>query len=58
MYRFSFVLLCILGQFSKYKPQGGGEGAFIWRGDLTKGFLRYQFGGLIHGGAVIFRILR
>ena len=57
MYRFSFVLLCILGQFSKYKPQGGG-GAFIWRGDLTKGFLCYQFGGLIHGGAVIFRILR
>ena len=26
-------------------------GAYIWRGDLTEGFLRYQFGGLIHGGA-------
>ena len=26
-------------------------GAYIWRGDLTEGFLRYQFGGLIFGGA-------
>ena len=31
-------------------------GAYIWRGDLTEGFLRYRFGGLIfegliHGGA-------
>ena len=26
-------------------------GAYIWRGDLTKGFLRYEFRGLIHGGA-------
>ena len=25
--------------------------ACIWRGDLTKGFLRYRFGGLIFGGA-------
>ena len=30
-------------------------GAYIWRGDLTEGFLRYRFGGLIHGGAY-FRI--
>ena len=29
----------LIGQFSKYKPQG----AYIWRGDLTEGFLRYQF---------------
>ena len=32
------------------------RGAFIWRGDLTEGFLRYEFGGfylegLIHGEA-------
>ena len=27
------------------------RGAYIWRGDLTEGFLRYRFGGLIHGGA-------
>ena len=26
-------------------------GAYIWRGDLTEGFLLYQFGGLIFGGA-------
>ena len=29
-------------------PPGG---AYIWRGDLTEGFLRYEFAGLIHGGA-------
>ena len=27
------------------------RGAYIWRGDLTEGFLRYEFGGLIFGGA-------
>ena len=26
-------------------------GAYIWRDDLTEGFLHYQFGGLIFGGA-------
>ena len=26
-------------------------GAYIWRGDLTEGFLRCRFGGLIFGGA-------
>ena len=25
--------------------------AYIWRGDLTEGFLHYEFGGLIFGGA-------
>ena len=29
-------------------PRGG---AYIWRGDLTEGVLRYRFGGLIFGGA-------
>ena len=37
-----------LTTISKYKTPGG---AYIWRGDLTEGFLRYDFGGLIHGGA-------
>ena len=32
-------------------------GAYIWRGDLTEGFLRYRFGGLIFGGAYICRSL-
>ena len=27
------------------------RGAYIRRGDLTEGFLCYDFGGLIHGGA-------
>ena len=26
-------------------------GLYIRRGDLTEGFLRYDFGGLIYGGA-------
>ena len=26
-------------------------GAYIWRGDLTEGFLHYRFVGLIFGGA-------
>jgi len=29
--------------------------AYIWRGDLTEGFLRYRFGGLIFGGAYTWR---
>ena len=39
-----------LRAISKYKPPRGG-GANIWRGDLIEGFLRYDFRGLIHGGA-------
>ena len=35
------------GNFQVQAPRG----AYIWRGDLTEGFLRYEFGGLIHGGA-------
>ena len=31
----------------KFKPRG----AYIWRSDLTEGFLLYEFGGLIFGGA-------
>ena len=34
-----------LGAISKHKPPG----AYIGRGDLTEGFLRYDFGGLIFG---------
>ena len=32
---------------SKNKPPG----VYIWSGDFTEGFLRYEFGGLIFGGA-------
>ena len=48
LYRYCFVTL-YLRAISKYKPTG----TYIRRGDLTEGFLllRYEFGGLIHGGA-------
>ena len=35
------------GKFPSTSPLG----AYIWRGDLTEGFLRYWIGGLIFGGA-------
>ena len=41
-----------LRAISRYKPP---RGAYIWRGDLTEGFLRYEFGGLIFGGAYTWR---
>ena len=37
----------IEGKFQVQAPRG----AFIRRGDLTEVFLRYDFGGLIFGGA-------
>ena len=50
-----FVLFYFIleGNFPSTSPRG----AYIWRGDLTEGFLGYRFGGalylegLIHGGA-------
>ena len=48
IYRFFFAFLCIRGQFPSTSPP---RGAYIWRGDLTEVFLRYEFGGLILGGA-------
>ena len=35
------------GNFPSTSPRG----AYIWRDDLTEGFLRYWFGGLVFGGA-------
>ena len=56
IYHFCFVLLCIRGQIQSTSPPPGGGGAYIWRSDLTEGFLCYHFGGLYlegltHGGA-------
>ena len=51
MLHFCFVLLCIWGQFPSTSHPPSPRGAYIWRGDLTEGFLRYEFGGLVHGGA-------
>ena len=48
------VLLCFtlyLRAISKCKFRG----AYIWRCDLTEGFLGYEFGGLIFGGAYTWR---
>ena len=41
---------------SKFHVQAP-PGAYIWRGDLTEGFLLYDFGGLIFGGAYTRRSL-
>jgi len=35
------------GNFPSTSPWG----AYVWRGNLTEGFWRYPFGGLIFGGA-------
>ena len=39
---------------SKFQIQAP-QGAYIWRGDLTEGFLLYDFGGLIFEGAYTWR---
>ena len=44
---FALFFFVFEGNFPSTSPRG----AYIWRGDLTEGFLRYGFGGLIHGGA-------
>ena len=50
---FSLFYFVFVGNFQEQAPPGGG--AYIWRGDLTEGFLRYEFGGLIFGGAYKWR---
>ena len=47
IYHFCFLYFVFEGKFQVQDPRG----AYIWRGDLTEGFLRYDFGGLIHEGA-------
>ena len=56
---FALFYFVFEGNFPSTSPRG----AYIWRGDLTDGFLRYRFWGLIFGGAytwrgLIFGILR
>ena len=41
-----FYFVCE-GNFLSTSPWG----TYIWRGNLTEGFSRYRFGGLIFGGA-------
>ena len=60
IHHFCFVYFVLEGKFQIQAPWG----AYIWRGDLMEGFSRYDFGGLIFGGAytweglIIFGILR
>ena len=44
---FPLFYLIFEGNFPSTSPRG----AYIWRSDLTEGFLRYRFGGLIFEGA-------
>ena len=44
---FALLYFVFEGNFSSTTPLG----AYIWRGDLTEGFLRYRFGGAIVGGS-------
>ena len=47
---FALFYFVFEGNFPSTSPQG----AYIWRGNLTEGLLRYEFGGLIFRG-VYFR---
>ena len=63
IYRFCFVLLCkVEGNFQVPAlwgrgGGGGGEGGLYLEGRFNRGFLRYEFGGLIFGGAYTWRVL-
>ena len=50
---FAFFCFVFEGNFPSTSPQG----AYIWRGDLTEGFLHYRFGGLIFGGAYFWKFM-
>ena len=45
----SFLLCFTLYLRAKFQVQAS---PYIWRGDLTEGFLRYRLGGLIFGGLI------
>ena len=48
---FALFYFVFEGNFPSTSPRV----AYIWRGDLTEGFLRYRFGGFIFGGAYTWR---
>ena len=48
---FALFYFVFEGNFPSTSPPG----AYIWRGDLTEGFLRHWFGGLIFEGAYTWR---
>ena len=49
--RFSLFYFVFDGYFQVQVPRG----AYIWSGDLKEGFLRYEYGKLIFGGAYTWR---
>ena len=44
---FALIYFVLEGNFPSTSPRGG----YIWRGDLTEGFLRYRIGAPVFGGA-------
>ena len=48
---FALFYFVFEGNFPSTSPRG----AYIWRGDLTEGFLRYRIGGHIFGEASTWR---
>ena len=48
---FALFYFVFEGKFQVQAPPPRGGGAYIRRGDLTECFLRYNFGGLLFGGA-------
>ena len=48
---FALLYFVFEGNFPITSPRG----AYIWRGDLTEGFLLYRFEGLIFGEAYTWR---
>ena len=48
---FALFYFVFEGNFPSTSPRG----AYIWKGDLTEGLLRYRFGGLIFGVAYSWR---
>ena len=47
---FSFFYFVFEGNFPSTSPRG----AYIWRDDLTEGFLRYRLGGLYLEGLIFY----
>ena len=52
--KFTIFALFYFCNFPSTSPPGEG-GAYIWRCDLTEGFLRNRIGGFIFGGAYTWR---
>ena len=50
---FALFYFVFWGNFPSTSPHG----AYVWRGDLTEGFLHYEFGGLIFGGAYFWNFM-